>query len=89
MKPLYKFNKNKTKKSGPPSPIHPPEQGLFPSWVRTEEDSPSSPQGAYYYTYLKDPCYHIPDESTVGRRAGERASGGEAETGNSTDRSHQ
>lgn len=67
MKPLYKFNKkNKRKKQkkkkiiNPPSLIHPPKQGLFPQLGFEVRRTPSPPQGAYYCTYLKDPCHHNP-----------------------------
>lgn len=59
MKSLYKYNKIKKKTINPHLPIHPSKQGLPPFRVEVRR-TPSSPQGAYFCTFLKDPCHHNP-----------------------------
>lgn len=60
MKPLYKYNKKtKTKKKNQKKVITLPPSSILQSKVDVRR-TPSPPQGAYYCTFLKDPCRHNP-----------------------------
>lgn len=68
MKPLYKFKKKKEKQTNRkkkkislPSLPHPSSKTRTLPRLRVEvRRTPSSPQGAHYCTFLKDPCHHNP-----------------------------
>lgn len=87
MKPLYKYNKNKTRKKNhnPPFLIHyPSNQGLFSGLGNGEEDT--LPNSGVILLYISEgPLSPQPQNESI---VGGTASVGEAETENSTDCSH-
>ena len=90
MKPLYKYNKKKEqkekKKKSLPTLPHPSSKARTLPPARVEVTKmPSPPQGAYYCTFLRDPCHPNPAMRAlwVGKPAEVR------QRQNSTDCSHQ